>query len=207
MSSFPSPRAARLPLIALPLLALSGCATLSQIRALEHVDFSIDRLAEARLAGVDVMRIESFSDLGFSDGARLAAAVAEGELPLSLSLQILAENPVDNLADARLVQMDWTLLLEDRETVSGRLDREIVLPRGEGTTFPLAIDLNLVDFFEGNARELFNLAASLSGYGTETTQIELRALPTIQTALGPISYSQPIRIVRTTVGGGANNES
>lgn len=184
----------------LPALALTGCATLSQIRALEHVDFSIDRLAEVRLAGVDLMGIESFADLSFSQGAALASAVADRDLPLLLQIQILAENPADNVTDARLVQMDWTLLLEDRETVSGRLDREILLPRGQGTTFPLGVELNLVEFFEGNARELVNLAASLSGYGSETTRIELRALPTIQTPLGPIAYTEPIRIVRTTVG-------
>jgi hypothetical protein len=181
-------------------VALSGCATLGQLRALEHVDFSIDRLSRIQLASVDVTRVQAFSDLSLTDAAALANAVRYRELPLSLEIQVLAENPADNLADARLLQLDWTLLLEDRETVSGRVDREIVLPRGEPTTFPVAVSLNLVEFFEGNARDLFNIAASLSGYGTESTDIELRALPVVQTAFGPISYPEPIRIVRTTVG-------
>jgi hypothetical protein len=192
----------RRPATALPLLALlglSGCATLNQLRALEDVDFSIDRLAQVRLAGVDVTRVRSFSDLGFADGAALAAAVADRDLPLFLELQILAENPAENY-DARLTEMEWTLLLEDRETVSGRLDREIMLPRAQDTTFPLAIELNLIEFFDGNARELYNLAASLAGVGSEATDVELRAMPVIQTPLGRIAYPEPIRI-RRTVGG------
>lgn len=193
-----SPRiATALPLLSL--LALSGCATLNQLYALEDVDFAIEEVAEVRLAGVDVTRIESFSDLSVSEGAALAAAVARRELPLFLELQIVADNPADNY-DARLTEMEWTLLLEDRETVSGRLDSEIRLPRAEATTFPLGIELNLVEFFDGNARELVDLAASLAGVGAETTDVELRAMPVIQTPLGPLTFPEPIRI-RRRVGG------
>jgi hypothetical protein len=187
--------------VALPaLLSLSGCATLGQFTALQDVDFSIDGLSEVLVAGIDVTGVRSMSDLSFSEGATLAAAVQRGDLPLHLELEILARNPEENLADARLIRMDWTLLLEGRETVSGVFADEIVLPRGKPTTFPVVAELNLIEFFEGNAADLVDLAASLAGVGGEAKDIELRARPVVQTALGPISYPTPIRIVGGRVG-------
>ncbi|NIQ52293.1 MAG: hypothetical protein GWN71_02045, partial [Gammaproteobacteria bacterium] len=71
--------------------------------------------------------MRSFSDLSFADAAALAAAVNDRDLPLDLRLDVQAHNPADNGADARLLQMSWTLFLEGRETVSGLLDDELVL--------------------------------------------------------------------------------
>ena len=179
---------------------LSGCATLQQLGALQNVDFDLRGVSDVRLAGVDFTRVRSFSDLSFSDAAALASAVASQDLPLDLQLDVVAMNPADNYADARLVEMAWTLFLEDRETVSGILDREMVLPRGTPTAVPVRVGLNLVEFYEGNARDLFELASSLAGVGGEPKEVMVEVLPTVQTSLGPIRYPEPLRL-RYTAGG------
>lgn len=184
------------------LLALASCATLQQITALQRVDFSLRGVSEVQLAGIDFRRVRSFGDLSLSDAATLAAAVRDRDLPLRLQLDVEALNPVDNYADARLVEMDWTFFLEDRETVSGIVDREVVLPRGEPTTVPVAVGLNLVEFYEGNAQDLFELALSLAGMGGEPKDVAVEVVPTVQTSLGPIQYPEPLRLSRT-VGGEA----
>lgn len=183
------------------LLGLTACATLQQLTALQRVDFTLQGVSDVRLAGVDFTRVRSFSDLSLSDAAALAAAVQDRDLPLSLQLDVQGLNPVDNNADARLVEMDWTLFLEDRETVSGVLDREIVLPRGEPTPVPVGVELNLVEFYEGNAQDLFELGLSLAGMGGEPKEVAVEVLPTVQTSLGPIRYPEPMRLSRM-VGGG-----
>lgn len=190
----------RLASVFLVLLPLSGCATLQQIGALQQVDFSLRGVSEVHLAGIDFTRVRSFSDLSFADAASLTAAVRDRDLPLTLELDVMALNPQDNYADARLVQLDWTLFLENRETVSGVVDREIILPRGEPTAVPVGVSLNLVEFYEGNAQDLFELAQSLAGVGGEPKEVAVEALPTVQTTLGPIRYPEPIRM-STTVGG------
>ncbi len=182
------------------LALLSGCATLQQLGALRNVDFDLRGVSEVRLAGVDFTRVRSFGDLSFSDAAALASAVSNRNLPLDLQLDVVAVNPTDNYADARLVEMAWTLFLEDRETVSGILDREVVLPRGAPTDVPVSVGLNLVEFYEGNARDLFEIASSLAGVGGDPKEVMVEVLPTVQTSLGPIRYPEPLRL-RYTVGG------
>jgi hypothetical protein len=181
--------------------AASGCATLQQFTALRDVDFGVDHLSDVRLAGVDLTRVTTYSQLSIADAGRLVAAVSQRRLPMDFRLHLTATNPADNSVDARLVRMDWTLLLQDRETLSGVFAEETLLRRGEPTDVPITISLDLMDFFQGSAQDLFDLARSLSGQGGPPTQVTVRATPTVDTALGPIRYPRPITIVSRQVGG------
>jgi len=183
------------------LLCSSGCATLQQFAALGDVDFSLDGVSDLRLAGIDLSRIESYSDIGFTEAATLALAITQQRLPLDLQVHVLAENPAENSVEARLMRMDWTLLLQGRETLSGVLDNEVLLPPGQPRDIPITISLNLVDFFEGNAQDLLELALSLAGQGGEPKDIALRATPVVNTPLGPIRYPRPITILNERGGG------
>jgi hypothetical protein len=182
-------------------LTLGSCATLQQMAALRNVEFSLDRVTNLRLAGIDLGRITSFDDLGLADAGRLALAVSQKRLPLDLDVHLLAENPSGNTTDARLIRMDWTLLLQDRETLAGVFDGNVVLPPGQPTDVPIQISMNLVDFFEGSVQDLVELALSFTGQGGAPKNIAVRATPVIDTPLGPMRYPSPITIVSREVGG------
>lgn len=197
----PIPRFQVLFLMSALLVVVSGCATLQQFAALGKVDFSLDRVSDLRLAGIDLSGVNSYSDIGFTEAAALALAVTQKRLPLDLQVHVMAENPADNNVDARLMRMDWTLLLQGRETLAGVLENETLLSPGQPTDIPITISLNLVEFFEGSAQDLLELALSLAGQGGEPKDIALRATPTVNTPLGPIRYPQPITILKKEVGG------
>jgi hypothetical protein len=188
-------------IIMLAASAAAACATLQQIAALREVDFTVDRLSDVRLAGVDLARVRSYSQLSVTEAARLATAVSQRTLPMDLTVHLTAVNPEDNSVDARLVRMDWTLLLQDRETLSGTFADDTVLRRGQPTDVPIDVSLDLLDFFQGSAQDLFDLALSISDPNAPPTEVALRATPTVDTALGPIRYPRPITIVNREVGG------
>ena len=196
----PLRRSVRLAVLLLICSGVAACATMQQVMALRDVDFSLDRVAEVRLAGIDVEGVRSFSDLRLADMARLTAAVADRDLPLSLDVHVTAVNPAENTVDARLVRMDWTFFLDGRETLSGAFEDEIVLPPGEPRGVTVPVSLNLVEFIDGSAQDLVNLALALSGAGSESVEVALRASPVVQTVLGPIRYPRPITL-STMVGG------
>lgn len=192
----------RLIILAAFTLASAGCQTLREISALSQVDFALDRVSGMTLAGVDLSRIDSYSDLSYTDLGRLTSALLAGRMPMAFNLHVSAENPSDNSVQARLVEMDWTLLLQEKETISGRLDREVVLPPGQPTDIPLEISLDLVDFVEGSVVDLVELALAVAGDERgRPKEIALRARPTVQTAIGPIRYPGEITILSETVGG------
>ena len=172
-----------------------GCATLQQIAALRQVEFAIDGVGTGRLAGVDLARVRSPEDVSAADAARLVNAVASEELPLDFTVNVRAENPADNRTTARMVRLAWTLLLDDRETISGVVDREVALPPGDPQIIPIGMRVDLVEFFEGNARDLLNLALRFAGADADGAELKLRAEPTVETPLGPIAYPATITIV------------
>jgi hypothetical protein len=178
-----------------------SCAALREVAALRQVDFSIDEVSNVRLAGVDVTSIRSYDDLGAGSAARVATAVLRKSVPLQFDLHLRAENPGDNAVNARLVRMEWTLLLQDRETIRGTIDRSIVLPPGEPRDIPITMSLNLLDFFAHNARDLVSVAVAASGRSGTRASVALRATPSVDTPLGPLQYPEPITILRREFGG------
>jgi hypothetical protein len=181
------------------LLLASGCQSLREVTALRDVQFDIDRVADARLAGVSLNNIRSYEDIGAADMLRLSAAVAEGEMPLSFTLYLEGTNPEENSVDARLTEMDWTLLLNDRETISGLFDRDVVMPPGEPTPIPIDVRLDAIEFFDNNLRDIVELALAVGGEG-QPRNVKVEARPTIQTAIGPIRYPGSITVVNRDVG-------
>ena len=180
-------------------LAIGGCTTLGEIAALRLVDFALGGTSQGRLAGIDLSSIRGYEDLRSTDALRILDALRQRRLPLEFTLHVDAENPASNRVAARLVKLEWTLLLEDRETVSGILDREFVLPPGQIVDIPLRIDLDLLRFYDDNARDLVELAANLAGRGGDAKNVKLTAWPTIATPIGPLEMGA-ITIVSRQVG-------
>ncbi|MFT4604966.1 MAG: hypothetical protein ACI9W4_001705 [Rhodothermales bacterium] len=183
------------------LMGASGCQTLQQISALKSVDFAIDRVNQVNLAGVNLDNIRTYGDLNIMDATRLIAAVSRGELPLSLTVNLAATNPADNPVTARMVGMDWKLLLDENETISGNFNDPRDLPPGVRVGIPIQVELNLVQFFERSAQDLFELVTAISGDRGAPKRISLRARPTISTPIGPIRYPNEITIISREVGG------
>jgi hypothetical protein len=179
-------------------LGISGCAALQQIAALRQVSFEIDQVDHVHLAGTRLDHLQSPQQVSPDAYARIAAAFATGQMPLSFIMRIGAENPADNPVAARLVRMDWTLLLDDMETISGIFEDERLIEPGEREILSLAMELDLMRFFSHNLQQLINLGMAMGGHGQQ--EVGLRFQPTVTTPFGPITYPGHITI-RHTVGG------
>lgn len=179
----------------------SSCATLQSIAGLRQVAFALDGVQDGRLGGVALNRVASYEDLSAAEIGRLTLAFARNDLPLEFQVAVRAENPADNATSATLVRLAWSLFLDDKETISGVLDTTYALPPGQPVVIPIQMSLNLREFFDGPAESLVSLAAGLAGIRADPTRVTIRAVPTIDTPLGPIAYPSPITIVSQTVGG------
>ncbi|MGE0442874.1 MAG: hypothetical protein AB7L66_11920 [Gemmatimonadales bacterium] len=191
----------RTALAAAVLVGVAGCASLQQLAALRNVRFDLGPVRGGSLAGVNLSQVADYSRLSAVDVGRVAVAVARKDLPLEFVLDLRADNPAENKVTARMVRLGWSLFLNDRETINGVIDTAVVIPPGQPATIPMRLRLNLFQFFDGSARDLVNLAASLAGASADPTKISLKGVPTIETPIGPMSYPTPVTIVSRTVGG------
>lgn len=188
----------RIVLVASLLVGVAGCAALQQLAALRNVDFSIASVQNGRLAGIDLARLRDYSSLSTLDAGRIALALSRRELPFEFLVNVRALNPADNTVSARMIRLAWSLHLDERETISGVLDTTIVLAPGTPGVIPMRMRLDLLEFFDGSAQSLANIALSVAGQQADPTKVSIRALPTIETPLGPMSYPSPVTIVSRT---------
>ncbi|NBB73682.1 MAG: hypothetical protein GVY35_08395, partial [Bacteroidetes bacterium] len=71
----------------------TGCQTLREVTNLRKVQFRIDRVADAQLAGVSLDRVQSYEDLRATDILQLTRAAASGDMPLAFTIMVEAQNP------------------------------------------------------------------------------------------------------------------
>lgn len=192
-----APGAWRSVAAALGLLAVvAGCTALQEIAALRTVSFAFDRVSNVRLAGVPIGADTRFSSLGLTDAARIASAVAMRQVPIELVAHVSAANPAANRVSARMLALDWTFFIEDRQTLGGALGSPVVIAPGTTSDVPLTVRFDLVQFSGGGARDMFDLALAIAGYGGVKKDLRLELLPTIDTSLGPMRYPAPVVVRR-----------
>lgn len=189
----------RLALVALVAFVLgstlAGCASLRELAALRAVDYAYAGIRGERVAGVPLRNVRSFDELSAAEAFELGAALADGILPFEADILVAASNPAEN-GRARLLEFDWTLFLDGRETVSGVVDRAFAMPAGETVEIPVAVRLDLLDFFDGGVRDLVRVALAISGHGQEPVTLRLEAFPTVETPFGRARATEPVVIER-----------
>ncbi|WP_018293493.1 hypothetical protein [Mariprofundus ferrooxydans] len=178
------------------LLLSTGCASFKQASELSQVKFKLDRISAVRVSGIDLMHIDSPDQLNVYQLARATLAVSRNNLPLDLTLHLKSENPLANRIATTLSRMDWTLILDGRETISGTLEEDISLPAGQVLDIPLHLKLNMLEFFDTkNAMELLDMALAFAGENGRIPQgVALKIRPVINTPFGPMYYGKPLLI-------------
>jgi len=172
----------------------SGCATLGRFADLISPTFSLESVSKVNLAGITISENILSDGLDVFQAGRIALAATRHELPLDLTLNVRSENPLINSVSAHLSQIDWVLLIDNRETVSGTTAMQVELRPGQPELIPMSFRLNLMDFFmDKNALDLIDLALRIASEpGRVPEGVGLQITPTIDTPLGPVRYFKPI---------------
>jgi hypothetical protein len=187
-------------------LFLGSCKTLNQfadsLNNLQRLEFKLDEVNNFRLAGVNLSNIKSVSDISLMDGIKLTKAFSEKRLPAQFVLNVDAKNPNDGTggskqSSATLTALDWKLYIDDKETIAGNINKELVIPgTGSSETIPLVMNIDLYEFFGNKGYEdIINLALAIGGQGGSASRLKLDARPTVKTPLGNINYPNRITIV------------
>ena len=176
---------------------LNSCDVLnqiSQVAMLSKCQFRLSTLTNTRLAGVNVQNIKSYKDLSLVDVTKVTAAYATGSLPLSFTLNVEAKNP--NTTAAGMSKLDWILMIDDLEVLTGVTEQRITIPANGGTAvLPLNLSFDLLKVIEArNVESLANFGLNLAGAGNRPTRVTLKAKPTIYVGSSPITYPDYITI-------------
>jgi hypothetical protein len=142
------------------------------------------------------------SDFSLTDGLSLTRSFATKSFPSDFVLNVSARNPNDGKGGtpqttATLSRLDWRLLIDDAQTVSGDIDKTFEIPgTGQSTNIPLNVSLDLYQFFGNQGYDkVVNLALDLGDLNKNPARLKLDIHPTISTPLGNIEYPGRITVV------------
>jgi hypothetical protein len=182
-------------------LSFSGCGVARQAQQASNLascDFRIASVEHVNLAGVELQRIRSVSDLGIGDVARILAGFASPVFPLSLQLNLEGRNP--NLKEAGLNRLEWILFIDDIQMTSGLLDQPFMIPPMSSLMIPVEVGLDLKQALSGNsANAMLNFCMNLAGTGNTPTRFKIKLKPTVIIAGAAVTYPGYIT-VNTTYG-------
>jgi LEA14-like dessication related protein len=169
----------------------SSCGIIDQSRAMRNFgecSFWLMDVQDVTLAGVDLQYVDQFSDLSFSETARITAAVLSGDLPLSFTLNVEVYNP--NQEKALMNELKWILFIDDKEITKGIVDRRIeVSPNGGTALLPITLSIDLFDALSGESADaIINFGFKLAGHGGEPSRIKLKAKPSVYVSGRKINY-------------------
>ena len=190
-------------LIVISLIGIQ-CSVYQTMVNLSRLQFKLGDVNGFSLMNIPISNKTSISDFTALDVINITSSVSQGKFPVSFVLNVDAKNPNDgsggySRTDATLKDLAWTLELDGKKTISGRLDNPVSVPgTGDVTVIPLRIDIDLKEFFaERGYESLINLALALGGAQGSSAKVALYAKPTVSTVLGDISYPGELKIVDT----------
>jgi LEA14-like dessication related protein len=170
------------------LTGIQSCSFLKEISTLGKCEFRMGTLEKPVIAGIDVGRINNFTDLTLVDAGIVGASVLRGELPLSFTLNIEARNP--NPATAALNRLEYMAYIDDVEIARGSLDQRVeIAPNGGIAIIPLRLSTDLVSILNKDSRAaLFNFGLNLADASNRPTRVTLKVKPTIMVGMMEIVY-------------------
>lgn len=184
--------------ILLIFITFTACDILDQakqIAMLSKCEFKLKTVDQLKLAGVNIQQIKKLSDLTITDAAKITTAAALGsKLPLNFTLNVEIKNP--NTTAAAMTKLDWILLIDDIQMVSGMNEQRIQVPANGGTAvLPLSIGIDLKQALKGKSADaIANFGLNLAGAGNKPTRITLKAKPFIQVGGQSISYPEYLTV-------------
>src|SRR5689334_14664199 len=145
--------AAMRALLPLLLVALAGCAALTQLAPLYPVEFAFDHVSNVRIAGMSPT--EPYASLSPEDLSRVASAVARRNVPIDLVVHVRATSPTKNTVNARMPQMEWAFFVQDSLAVRGTLAQDFLMEPGKPLDIPIPVHFDAYDYAGGRARQLY----------------------------------------------------
>ncbi|CAN5598343.1 hypothetical protein BH10BAC5_BH10BAC5_21350 [soil metagenome] len=160
-----------------------SCNVLNTLSDIQRLQFKLGQVNGFNLAGVSLASFSSASSINPLDIVRLTSAFANGSLPAGFTLNVITRNPngsngsTSQNNSSTIRRFQWKLLINDAETVSGTVNREIVVPgMGHESVIPVDINIDLMQFFRNQGfQNLMNLALNLGGANRTTSNLKMVA--------------------------------
>lgn len=159
--------------------------------------FSLARIDEARLGGLDARAWREPADVNLEQRSQLIQGYVNGSLPLRMSLLLDVRDP--SLSAQSISTIDYEVFLDDKLLGSERATPNATLPTGgAAVSVPLTFELNTTKLLGKDALPaLRNFATGLADRRRRPMRLGLRLRPTYVTNDGRTIVLKNMLLVET----------
>jgi hypothetical protein len=183
----------------LALAVVPSCGVLEQTAQMQRLSlctFDVTGVDNIKLAGVNLRQGMSYSDLNAAQVMSLTGALFSRNLPLEFIMNIKVDNPNDNLA--AMNRMEYIILLDGLQLVTGAVNERYEVPAGGSTTIPMKLQLELFEALSGETGDaLVNLAFKLTGNESNPSELLFRVKPFIRVGGRELAYPGYLNVGHT----------
>lgn len=183
-------------------LVLAGCSVYDTFQNINRLKFKLGDINNFKVLDISIENKKSYKDFSAMEIITLTSAVSKGDLPVSFTLNVIADNPNDGegggpRTDVSIESFPFTLFINEKETISGNIEKPVSVPgKGESEVFSLNISFDLMKMFKDKGiQELANLVLKIGGQGGDPSDLMIKAKPVLGTPLGKIDYPKELTIV------------
>lgn len=169
---------------------ISSCDILQQtaeIQRLRLCEFDVNGVSGVKVAGIDLRQGMTRSDLNAAQIMQLTNAVFSNKMPLKFDLLVKVDNPNDKTA--ALSRMDYSIVVDGLELISGNINQRYEVGPGSSTVIPLPIEIELFQALSGQSADaISNLAFKLTGSESKPVDLLFRVKPYINVGGRQMAY-------------------
>lgn len=181
------------------ILGMQSCDILQQTAQMQRLSlckFDVNGVSNVSLAGISLNEGMGRSDLNAAQIMQLTNALFSNRLPLKLNLLINVDNPNDKTA--ALSRMDYSLIVDGMELITGQMDQRFEIGPGAQTVIPLPVEVDLFKVLSGqNADVVSNLGFKLTGSSSEPVELLFKVKPYINVGMSQLAYPGFIEVKHT----------
>ena len=169
-------------------VSLTSCSILSELTSLTKCEFSFHSAQDPVVAGIDVMRVQSYTDLTFMDGQRIVSNILQKILPFGVTANIEIRNP--GPVTAAITKLEWIAFIDEVQIATGSVNERVEI-LGNGTAIvPIRIESDLFNYLVGdNPKTMLNFGLNLIDAGGQPTRLKLKIKPSVN--IGTTIFPSP----------------
>ena len=166
-------------LLSIPALCLSllmSCSSVQGVKNFSNCQFNYKDVTNIRLASIDVSHIRSPKDLSYVDLLQLIPAFKDKSLGMNMNVNINVTNP--NPDEAKLEGVDYIVWVDEREVLTGNMDKKISIGANQTEVLSLPVSINLLNMATFSTMDaLLEFAIGLAADNPDASRMKVSLKP------------------------------
>lgn len=169
---------------------------IAQMAQLVNCKFDLTGVNNVKVSGIALGNNMTKSNLAPLQLMQLTQSILQKTLPVTFNANVKIDNP--NAATASMNKLDYVLLVDDKELLSGALNQKTTINAGSSTTVAIPVTIDLFKVLSGESADaILNLAFKLTGDSKNPSKLTMKVKPYIQVGTQTLSYPNYIDINHT----------